>query len=231
AALLQVTAVGHLRDHVGSAEQVPEDDVTRIGDAGLDLFEGDLVAGEMGDLARDRYPGTKAEYRQVLLQETGTARYVRARELGAVLRFVIIGAAQVTNIVKQPGDEPHGGAGAAEAVVLLLLPLVTDDEPCERERYVERVLAVVVDRVDAVIARHLAGKQPLEVRERAAQRIERHSGPSRAVQRLHRGEHGFRRAHLHAVGYIEVTAPAVGHSLCWRLGWSSRDPPLGSSDH
>jgi hypothetical protein len=32
AAFLEVTAVGHLRDHVGRAEQVPEHDVARVGD-------------------------------------------------------------------------------------------------------------------------------------------------------------------------------------------------------
>src|SRR5262249_5847161 len=139
-ALLEITAVGHLRDHVGAAEQVPEDNVAGVGDARLDLRERDLVAGEMDDLARYRYPGAKAEHRQILLQEPGAARYVGAGELGAVLRFMIIRAPQVTHIVKQPGEEPDGGAGAAEAAALFRLPLVTDDEPGERQRYVERVL-------------------------------------------------------------------------------------------
>ena len=131
---------------------------------------------------------------------------------------MIIGTPQVTHIVKQPGDQPHGGAGAAEAAALFLLPLVTDDEPGERQRYVERVLTVVIDGVDPVITGHLAAEQPLEVRERTAQRIERHSRPGGPVQCLDRAEHRLRRAHLHRVGYIEVTAPAVGHLLCWKLG-------------
>jgi len=41
---------------------------------------------------------------------------------------VVIGAAQVADIVEQPGEQPDAGACAAEPLLLLLLPLVTDDE-------------------------------------------------------------------------------------------------------
>ena len=85
---------------------------------------------------------------------------------------MVIGAAQVTDVVKQTGDQPDRGARPAEPALLVLLPLVTDDEPRQRQCYVERVLAVVLDGVDAVIARYLTGEQPLEVGEGAAQRLE-----------------------------------------------------------
>src|SRR5262252_2496609 len=224
AALLEITAIGHLRDHVGSAEQVTQHDVAGIGNAGLDVLERHLVAGEVDDLARDGHPGAEAEHRQVLLEEARAARDVRAGELGAVLRLVIIRAAQVADIVKQPGDEPDRGTRAPETMLLLLLPLVTDDQPGERECYVERVLAIVVDSVDTVIAGHLAGKQPLEVGKGATQGIERHARPGGAVERLHGREHRLRRAHLHAVGYVEVAAPGVGHLLCWRHGFELSRP-------
>jgi hypothetical protein len=45
AALLQITAVGHLRDHVGGAEQVPKLQVARIVDD--DVGQRAFVAGEM----------------------------------------------------------------------------------------------------------------------------------------------------------------------------------------
>ena len=73
-----------------------------------------------------------------------------------------------------------------------MLALVPDQQPCERQRYVEGVLAVVVDGVDAVEARHLAGKQPLEVLEGLLQGQERVLGPGRAKERRDRAQHRLR---------------------------------------
>src|SRR6516164_7727828 len=117
-----------------------EADVARIRDPRLDVLERNLVAGVVDDLARDRHPGAEADHRQVLLQETCPARHVRAGEFGAVERFVVIGAAQVADIVKQARKEAYGGACSPEAPLLLLLPLVADDQPRQCQSYVERVL-------------------------------------------------------------------------------------------
>ncbi len=66
-ALLQVTAIRHLRNHVGRAQQVTHLDVARVGD--LDLCERDFVTGEMNDLGGDRYRVREPDHRQVFLQE------------------------------------------------------------------------------------------------------------------------------------------------------------------
>ena len=54
AAFLEVTAVRHLRHHVGGAEQVAHLAVTRVVEP--DLLERHLVAGEVDDLRRHRHP-------------------------------------------------------------------------------------------------------------------------------------------------------------------------------
>ncbi len=84
AAFLEITAIGHLSDHVRCADQMAELDVARIGHASVDLREGDFVAGEMNDFAGNGRPRSEPEYRQKLVKKPRTARYVSAREFSAV---------------------------------------------------------------------------------------------------------------------------------------------------
>src|SRR6266478_674175 len=182
AAFLQVTAVGHLGDHVRRAEQVADRYVACIGNRLLDARERQLVAGEVNDLRGHRHPGAEAQHRQVLLQEARAARHVRAGELRAVARVPVVAAAQIAHVVKQPGHEADHGARAAQAGRLFLLALVTHDQARERQGDVERVLPVVVHRVDAVESGHLAGEQPFEVLEGATQRLQGQPRPRGPVQ-------------------------------------------------
>src|SRR5579883_3286329 len=109
----------------------------------------------MHDLARDRPPARKAYGRQVLLEEARASRDMDAGELRAVAkRRAIDRPPEIAHIVEESHDEAHGRPLGAEEERRLLLPLVADDEPRQRERDVERVLAVVIDRIDAVVARH-----------------------------------------------------------------------------
>src|SRR6266853_1543933 len=170
-AFLQVTAVGHLGDHVRRAEQVANHDVTRIGNRLLDARERHFVTGEVDDLRCHRHPGPEAQHRQVLFQEARAARHVRAGELGAVARVALVGAAQIAHVVKQAGHEADHGA---------------------------------------------------------RQRVHGQPRPGRPVERLDRGEHRRRRAHLHAVGYVKIAAPGTGHGrrrLNIRSGRPSPDWP------
>ena len=91
--------------------------------------------------------------------------------------------------MEQPGEDADGGARGAQALGRILLALVADQQARERERYVEGVLAIVIDGVDAVKAADLAREQPLEVREGALQRLERHLRPGGAEQRGDRRQH------------------------------------------
>src|SRR6184192_517536 len=141
------------------------------------------------------------------------ARDVGAGEFGAVARVAIVRAAQIPDVVKEPGDQAHHGARASEAPGLVLLTLVADQQPRERERDVERVLAIVIDGIDAVITGDEARKQPLEVLEGARERLHRQARPGRPVEHLDGAEHGTGRAHLHAVGDVEIAAPDTGHCV------------------
>jgi hypothetical protein len=212
AALLEITAVGHLRDHVGGAEEVPHHDVVRVPHACLDLGERQLVAGEMDDLARDRHPGGQADLGQELLEEARAAGNVDAGEFRAVARFLVVGSPQVADIVEQAGDETDHRPLPAEALRLGRLTLVPDEQPGQREGDVERVLAVVVDGVHPMETGNLAREQPLEMLEGPPQGLHGSIGPGGPVKRLDRAQHRLRGAHLDGIGDIEVTAPGAVHS-------------------
>src|SRR4029077_10879279 len=161
-------------------------------------------------------------------EEACPTRDVRARELGAVARAVVIGTPEVAYVVEEPGGDADGGARGTQTLRRILLTLVADQKARERERYVEAVLAIVVDGVDAMKAVDLAGEQPLEVREGALQRLERHLRPGGAEQRGDRRQDRLGRAHLHAVGYVEIAAPCA-HLVVGKLGLGALAPPLKSA--
>ena len=76
AAFLEITAIRHLREHVGGAEQVPDLAIARIVEA--DLVERHFVTGEMHDLRRHRHPVREPDRRQVTREELRAAADVRA---------------------------------------------------------------------------------------------------------------------------------------------------------
>src|SRR4029077_11219121 len=152
-------------------------------------------------------------------------RDVRARELRTVARAVVIGTPQVAHVVEESGEDADGGARRAQVLGRILLTLVADQEARERERYIEAVLAIVIDGVDTMKAADLPGEQPLEVREGALQRLERHLRPGGAEQRRDRRQHRLGRTHLHAVGYVEIAAPCA-HLIVSKLGLGALAPPL-----
>src|SRR6185437_6699558 len=210
-AFLQVAAIGHLADHVGGADQVSEHDVARVRDPGLDLRERHLVTGEMDDLARHRRTVAEAEDRQELLQETRSTRDVGAGEFSAVAGLALIDAAQVADVVEQTNDQAHQRALPSQAGFLARLALESNDQARQSQRDVQRVLAVVIDGIDAEVARNLAGEQALEMLESQAQRIQGLLRPRRPVESLDRSEHRLRRAHLDGIGHVEIASPGVGH--------------------
>ena len=75
AALLQITAVGKLRDQVCGAEQVADDAVLRFLE--LDLIDVELVTREMHDAPDDGHELLEADARQVALEVMTAARHVR----------------------------------------------------------------------------------------------------------------------------------------------------------
>ena len=69
------------------------------------------------------------------------------------------------------GAEAHAGLDAA---------LIAHQQARHGERHVERVLAIVIERIDAVIARHAAGEELVEILERDRDLVERFAGPRRS---------------------------------------------------
>ena len=110
---------------------------------------------------------------------------------GAVLGFLVAALAQVADVVEQRGDQADDRAFAAEALGRLDLPLVARHQPRHRQRDVERVLHVVVQRVDALVARRASAEHLLEAQERALDRLERRAWPGLGEQLGDRESHGI----------------------------------------
>ena len=93
-----------------------------------------------------------------------------------------------------------------------MMPLVSSaDEAPHRERHVESVLDVVINRVAAGIARHVAAEQAFEIVEGQPQLVERRAWKRRGVQLPHGIAHVSRIAYLHRVRDVIVVAPILGH--------------------
>ena len=190
AALLEITAVGHLGDHVRGADQVP--DLAIAGVVEADLVELELIAGEMHDLRGHRHPLRHADRRQVARKEARAAADVRARELGAVAMLRVVGLADVACIVEQRDHYAHHGPVGAEALVRCMRLVVAGEQPRHRERVVQRVLQIVIDGVAAEVTGELPGEQALEVAEGCGDAFDVSARPGLRDDFLNRPAHGAR---------------------------------------
>ena len=91
---------------------------------------------------------------------------------------------------------------------------MADDQSRGRERDVERVLLIVIDGVDAVIAGHAAGEHSFEVAEHAGERGESLPGPDFGKQLFDRRTYVGSRAHEHCVGHVVVAAAGFSGHVC-----------------
>jgi hypothetical protein len=122
-------------------------------------------------------------------------------------RVTVAAAPQIADIVVEANDDAGDGARAAEALVAAALHLVAGDQARERQGHIERVLAVVVGGLHAVIAADIAGKQPLEIGEALLQGGEAQMRPHRTEQRAHLRQHCRRGADLYTVGDVVIASP------------------------
>src|SRR5919201_1200542 len=81
AALLEITAIGHLRDDVGGADHVSDAPEQRVGHA--DRLSGALVPGVMHERRRRVREVPESKLAHVLAKEHGATRHVRKRVFGA----------------------------------------------------------------------------------------------------------------------------------------------------
>jgi hypothetical protein len=74
--------------------------------------------------------------------------------------------------MKQRRDQRHHRTLGAETHSRFHRAFVTDQQPRHRQGHVERVLAIVINRVDAMITGHAAGEELVEFFEREGDAIE-----------------------------------------------------------
>src|ERR1700731_4468410 len=117
---------------------------------------------------------------------------------------------------------------------LIMLPLVTGEQARQSQGDIERMLSIVINRIDTHVARYVASEEPLEMRKCILQRLEGQCGPCRLEQSLNRGEHRIGRAHLDGVGHIKIAAPNASHFSVVRAAAYAVPSPasiLGSLGH
>ena len=102
---------------------------------------------------------------------------MKEREFSAVMRVHVVQFADIARIVKERTDNADRRAVGAEAHRLLGRLLVADQQAGCRQRDIQRVLPVVINRVDAVVTRHSPGEQLGEIIEGDAKLIKRFTGP------------------------------------------------------
>ena len=211
AAFFQITAVGHLRDHVGRAQQVTELDVARVGDDCADLFEAALIAGEVHHLTGDVRPMTKADGRQILVHEVRAARDVVAGELCAVAGRLAV-RAQIADVMKQRQQQTQLTALCAQGLRRVAVrEFIAGHQPRHSQRDVQRVLLIVIDRVDAVIAGHATGEGQVEIVESVCDGRKGCFRPGGGEQFADRVTHIGSRTHQHCVGNVVFTAARAVH--------------------
>jgi hypothetical protein len=164
----------------------------------------------MNDSPDDGHELLEADLRQVPLEVVAAARHVHAREHGAVrCRVVVLLVPQITDVVKQRADDRKLRAIGAQAIAGLYAHLVARDEARQRERHVERVLHVVIRRIDAVVVRVETAEHALEIVKRHPDGIERAVRIQSGKKLGHGKAHLPRGAHLHGVRHVVVVAPVL----------------------
>ncbi len=177
----------------------------------LNLAELDFVAGEMHDARRYRHPGFHADGRQEARQKARAAGHVVQRELGAVAMLQVVEFADVAGVVKQRCDQRHDRPLGAEALVRIDAALVADQQARHRQRHVQRMLAIVIYGVHAVISGHAAAEQAVELFERDRNSIEGLARPAGREQLPHRGGHRRGGADLDGIRNVVIVTAQVVH--------------------
>ena len=194
---------------------MPKFAVTWVGQ--LNLIQLDLVTREMHHPRGRGDAGVHADGRQEPCQETRAAGDVVQGELSTVAMRLVVGFADIPSVVKQRNDQCHDGAFRTEALLDGNRAFISDHHAHHRKRHVQRMLPVVIDRIDAVIAGHAAGEQAVEFGESSRNPVERFTGPGRTEQRVHSLRDGFCRTHLHRVCNVIVVTAKVLHATQSKL--------------
>jgi hypothetical protein len=121
--------------------------------------------------------------------------------------------------VKQSQDDADHGTLGLELPQCIDLPLVTHEQARHRQGDIERVLAVVIDRIDAGVTGHAARKQRVEIAEGPFHGREHDLRPGRDQQLFGRPQNLLGRTDTHRVSDVEVAATDAAHvyaTICRR---------------
>ena len=165
----------------------------------------------MNDLGGNLGPLRQPYLRQVVRQEISAAADVIEREFSPIGLRAIAAAAQIPDVMEQRQDHAGGGALRGQLALGFDLAFVAGEQSRHRQRDIERVLPIVIDRVDTGKSGHTAGKQRIEIGKCALHRGHDHVRPGGDQQLLDRAQHRLRRADPHRVCDVIVAAADVGH--------------------
>src|SRR3954469_14444944 len=207
AAFLEVHSVRHLADEVGRADQATEQAVPRV--VHEDVVDLHLIAGEVHEArGRGRF-GAEADSRQVRGDEIGAAADVHLGEHRAVLDGALRGAAQVAGIVEQGDQHAKDRTAGPEPVAGRAGAVVTVDEPRHRERHVERVAEVVIQRVAGEVARKAPFEQRFDIVEHPRQYRQINAGIAGDKERRDGVAHHRRTFHVHPVSDVVLVQTSL----------------------
>ncbi len=151
----------------------------------------------MHDSGRNRHPIFHADTRQEPRQETRAAGDVVKRELGAIAMLPVAEFPDIARVVKQRCDQRHDRPLGTETHASLDAALVPHQEAGHGQGHIQRMLAIVVDGIDAVVARHSAGEQLVELFKRHGDSIERLARKGSRIEFTHRVGHRRRGTDLY----------------------------------
>ena len=136
-------------------------------------------------------------------------------ELCAVL-FGFRRLSDVSRVVEQRDDHAKDCPIEAELPIGRRSPLMTDGEPSHGKHGIQSVLAIVVDRVDALVPMNASAEQQCEDIEGAMDRFERAPRPCGYKQCADRVSDGAGATDLHTTGHIVIVAPMPGRRVSER---------------
>lgn len=159
AAFLEVTAIRHLGEDVGAAEQVAEQAQLRIH---LYVLHRNFIAGEMHDAAGCRREFGQADFGQIPGHEIGAAADMGPGVFGAMTFVGIANPAQITDVVEQRAHHAYQETGFADGLTSGSHH-APGHQPCHRQRDLKHMLHVVVVGLAAVVSGKFAAIQAADI--------------------------------------------------------------------
>jgi hypothetical protein len=219
AAIVEVRGIGHLRNDVGGADQLPEAPLQwRCQRDRLDIG---LVTGELHQATRQPGIFLQADLRQVLAEEAAAARDVDTRVLGAVTPARVGATPDITRVVAQRDYHAEQGHRVRETRRTGLDTQVTVEQAHHGQGDIEYVVEIVVTHLAGVVARVLALVKTLYIAEGLLHLCKRLMRVVRGKQPGREPTHGSGVGYVDPTRYIKLVRRKIrnGHRLHSHAAW------------